>query len=63
MTIDIGNGNKGEIRIFEGDDPYQLALDFCSTYRLSAKIVDILVENIKTNLDLVIQERKLKSHK
>lgn len=29
MTIDIGNGKKGQINIFEGDDPKELATNFC----------------------------------
>jgi len=47
MDIDIGNGKKGEIRIFEDDDPYDLAIEFCVKYQLNKKIVELLVENIK----------------
>lgn len=47
MTIDIGNGRKGQIRVFEGDDPHELARSFCQEHRLNPKIIDVLVQNIK----------------
>ena len=54
MTIDIGNDKKGQIRIFEGDDPKLLAIRFCQEHQLNLKIVNILEENIKNNLNMVL---------
>ena len=30
MTIDLGEGNMETIRVYENDDPYETAFNFCA---------------------------------
>ena len=52
MTIDIGNGKKDILRIRDNDVPFDLAYQFCVRHNLNMKIVDILAENKKNNMDV-----------
>lgn len=57
MTIEIGNGQKDTIHVFENDDPNDLAYNFCEKHNLDSTIVFPLSQNIYTNMEQVINER------
>ena len=57
MTIEIGQGRKDTIHVFEGDDPQELARAFCTKHNLSTSIVIPLTQNIMANIEQVLSER------
>ncbi|KRX03553.1 hypothetical protein PPERSA_12683 [Pseudocohnilembus persalinus] len=57
FTIEIGQGRKGSIHIFEGDDPLTLAQQFCQKHNLNDKVIDVLVQNIEENLETVYNQQ------
>ena len=57
MTIEIGQGRKDTIHVFEGDEPQDLARAFCSKHNLSPSIVLPLTQNIIANIEQVLTER------
>lgn len=57
MTIEIGDGNRDTIRVFEDDDPYDLATEFCQTHGLNPQIIEPLAQNIYANIEKVLEER------
>lgn len=57
MTIEIGNGRKDTIHVFENDNPEDLAKDFCAKHGLSPSIVFPLTQNIYSNMEQVLNER------
>ena len=46
MTIDLGDNIVDKINIFENDDPYLLAKEFCEKHNLTNEAVEILASNI-----------------
>ena len=42
MTVDIGDGRKDVVEVREGDDPGELARQFCSRNKLQPSVVDVL---------------------
>lgn len=57
MTIEIGDGNRDTLRVFEDDDPYELAQRFCQIHQLNPQIVEPLAHNIYANIEKVLEER------
>lgn len=57
MTIEIGDGQKDTLRVFENDDPNDLAKEFCDKHGLNPNIVYPLAQNIYANMEQVLQER------
>jgi len=57
MTIEIGDGNRDTLRVFEDDDPYELARRFCELHQLNPQIVEPLAHNIYANIEKVLEER------
>jgi hypothetical protein len=57
MTIEIGDGQKDTLRVFENDDPNELAKQFCEKHGLNPNIVYPLAQNIYANMEQVLQER------
>ena len=57
MTIEIGDGKKDTVRVFENDDPNELAKRFCEKHNLNHNIIYPLAQNIYTNMEQVLQER------
>jgi len=57
MTIEIGDGNRDTLRVFEDDDPYELAQKFCQIHQLNPQIVEPLAHNIYANIEKVLEER------
>jgi len=51
MNINIGNGKKAEIQVFEGDNPPEVAKTFCQNFNLPPSLVQILNENIITQIN------------
>lgn len=58
ITIDLGEGKKANINIKEDDDPNDLAYDFVIKNNLGLNIVNILAENIRSNLTALENERE-----
>jgi len=56
-TVEIGEGRSVTIEVFEGDDPRQVALDFCVTHGLPETIVDPLTLHLLDNLEINILEK------
>lgn len=51
MTIEIGDGKKDTVRVFENDDPNVLAKRFCEKHNLNPNIIYPLAQNIYTNME------------
>ena len=56
MTIDLGDGSKDLLRVHEGEDPFELAMDFCEKHGLSSQLVEPLAQNIYINMEHVLEE-------
>ena len=51
MTVNIGGGRQGEIKVCEGDDPADLAALFCKIHALkSARVLKKIESHITDNL-------------
>ena len=57
MTIEIGNGRKDTVHVFEGDQPEDLAALFCQKHNLNSSVIFPLSENIRANMQQVLNER------
>lgn len=55
MTVDIGDGRVDTIRVREGDDFRELAIEFQNKHGLLAEIVDPLAEHIQVNVESLNQ--------
>jgi len=44
ITVEIGNGETAPILIREGDNPYELAAEFCYNYGVGDELLDLLAE-------------------
>ncbi len=49
-TVDIGNGRSDKIEIKRGDDPADLARDFCQRHSLPDGVLGPLTEHLLENL-------------
>ena len=49
MTIDLGENKKDILHIFEYDDPYLKASEFCKMHNLNEQAVKKLAYNIEVN--------------
>jgi hypothetical protein len=47
ISLDIGDGRKDEIRVYEHDNSDQLALDFCYKHKLGARAKILLADEIE----------------
>lgn len=47
ISLDIGDGRKDEIKVYENDNSDQLAIDFCYKHKLGAKAKLLLAEEIE----------------
>ncbi|CDW91726.1 UNKNOWN [Stylonychia lemnae] len=56
ITVDIGDGTSQSILIRENDDPFILASQFAQQYGINEQLRDLLAEQIRVNIDSVIQE-------
>lgn len=56
MTIDLGDGSKDLLKVFEGEDPYDLAQEFCERHGLNPQLVEPLAQNIYGNMEQVLKE-------
>ncbi|OMJ66832.1 hypothetical protein SteCoe_36186 [Stentor coeruleus] len=61
ITIDIGDGRKDEIKVYEHDDSDQLALDFCHKHNLGARAKLLLSDEIEKYLKIAINKTKTQS--
>lgn len=57
MTIDLGEGNCDLLQVYEEDDPYKTAEEFCVRNGLAKEAMEILAKNIEVNKQIVITER------
>ena len=53
LTIEIGEGRNENILICEGDDPYQLAVEFDAKHQIGPQLRDLLAEQIRQNIQQV----------
>jgi len=58
ISVDIGDGRAGEIRIYEFDVPRKLAKDFCLKHDLPENVQEVLTSHIVENIDTLIKEEK-----
>jgi len=56
MTIDLGDGTKDLLKVFEGEDPFVLASEFCEKHGLNPQLIEPLAQNIYGNMEQVLQE-------
>lgn len=42
MAVELGAGKQANIKVFENDDPYELADQFCKSIGLEQEAVDLL---------------------
>lgn len=61
ITIDIGDGRKDEIKVYEHDDSDQLALDFCHKHKLGARAKLLLADEIEKYLKIALSKSKTQS--
>jgi hypothetical protein len=61
ITIDIGDGRKDEIKVYEHDDSDQLALDFCHKHKLGARAKLLLADEIEKYLKIALSKAKTQS--
>ena len=62
LSIDIGDGRKGQIKIHEKDNSDQLALEFCSKHCLGARTKFVLAEEIEKNYKIALFQRAKSFH-
>ena len=51
MNINIGNGKYDEIQVYEGQDPFNAAQDFCQKYNLPPNLAKVLADNIAVQVN------------
>lgn len=56
MNINIGDGKKYSLSVMEGDDPFDLARNFCKKHNLEDNVVEALAQNIYDNMEQVLQD-------
>jgi hypothetical protein len=49
MTIDLG-GLEEIVKVHKGDDPYEIACDFCDKHGLGDNVVQVIEDNIIQNI-------------
>ena len=54
IFLDIGDGRKDEIRVYENDNSDQLALDFCYKHKLGARAKILLADEIERYLKVAL---------
>lgn len=54
MTVEIGDGRMGEVRVRKGDRPEELARTFCEQHGLGDRAAVLLTQHIATNLAEVL---------
>lgn len=59
LSIDMGDGRKDLIKIYQSSNPEQLALEFCSKHQLGAKSKLIITDEIEKNLLILPKRTKL----
>lgn len=57
MTLDIGQNKQENLKLYEDDDPIQVALDFCTRHGFSRQVFEFLSQNISENLEVALRER------
>jgi len=62
ITVEIGNGQQASILIREMDDPWMLADQFARQHGVGDALRDLLAEQIKMNIEQVLDERDTKGH-
>lgn len=55
-TVELGPGASGTITLFEGDDPQEVAAQFCSEHGLPSTVIEPLTLHILENLENLEQE-------
>ena len=63
MNIEIGNGKSEELYIFEDDEPYEVAENFCHRNNLVTKVIGILAKNIEIQVKNFYIRKEKKSQK
>lgn len=56
MTIEIGDGKTEELTVYENDTPDLLAKQFCKKHCLSVEVIDVLIDQIKSNLEILLRD-------
>ena len=54
ISLDIGDGRKDEIRVYENDNSDQLAIDFCYKHKLGAKAKLLLAGEIEKHFKVAL---------
>ena len=58
ISVDIGDGRRGRIKVHEKDNTDQLAIEFCSKHRLGAKAKLLLANEIDKSYHLAKFQKK-----
>lgn len=61
ISVDIGNpeGETADILIREGDDPKYVALTFAHRHGITSEaLIDLLAEQIQSNVEAVLKEEQ-----
>jgi len=56
ITVEIGNGQKEKIIIFENDDPQKISEEFCLKHEISEDLQEIFINQINENINQVKEE-------
>lgn len=57
MTIDLGDGLKDVLNVYEYDDPEQVAREFCARHNLTDEAIPVLTENIIYSKNQALKEK------
>ena len=57
MTVEIGDGRTGEVRVRRGDSPAALAATFCKEHGLGDRALTLLTQHVANNLADVLKQR------
>jgi len=56
ITIDIGDGRTEDLRVYEEDEPEDLARAFCDKHKLGPKVFQVIQNQIEFNIEKLIEE-------
>jgi len=60
LNINVGNGAKEELKLFDGEDPSEVAKTFCIKYNLTPAIHPVLTKNLSVQAEKFYEMRAQK---
>lgn len=57
MTVDLTDDIRDQILVYENDNPFNLATEFCQKHRLQQSLIDVIGQQIVDNAKAYIEEQ------